>query len=198
VVPEFLADAGQAYVLEYASKGQVSQPDTVTVRELHGAITEPLSLAYRVTEVLAEGGEPPGDDVPENRARRTVRVFEGLVLQLSAEQVVSLGLTVADLDTVTSIAAPAFRKRWAAETRLGAEPSTAISIGDKDHGAPLLDLEIAKPWVVPSRGRPDDRPPVPSEAPFGRRGLIAIAVIVCALAAALLWYLIQLRAGTGR
>jgi hypothetical protein len=109
--------------------------------------------------------------------------------------VVSLGLTVADLDIVTSIAAPAFRKLRAAQTRFDAEPSTAISIGD--HGARLLDLQIAKPWVVSPRGRPG-RPPVPSEAPFGRRGLIAIAVIVCALAVALLWYLIQLRAGTGR
>jgi hypothetical protein len=195
LVPEFLADAGQAYVLEYASKGQASPSDTVTVRELRGAITEPLSLAYRVTEILAEGGEPPGDDGPENGARRTVRVFEGLVLQLPADQVESLGLTVADLDMVTSIAAPAFRKLWAAQTRFDAEPSTAISIGDR--GARLLDLQIAKPWVVSPRGRPD-RPPVPSEAPFGRRGLIAIAVIVCALAAALLWYLIQLKVGTGR
>jgi hypothetical protein len=192
VVPEFLADAGQAYVLEYASKGQVSQPDTVTVRELHGTIIEPLSLAYRVTEVLAEGGEPSGDDGPENRARRTVRVFEGLVLQLSAEQVVSLGLTAANLDTVTSVAAPALRKQWAAKKRIEAEPSTAISIGDTDRGARLLDLQIVKPWMVPPRGRPGDRPPVPLEAPIGRRGLIAVAVIVCALAAALMWYLIRL------
>lgn len=191
VVPEFLADAGQAYVLEYASKGQVSQPDTVTVRELHGTIIEPLSLAYRVTEVLAEGGAP-GDDRPENRARRPVRVFEGLVLQLSAEQVVSLGLTVADLDTVTSIAAPALRKLWAAKKRIDAEASNAISIGDRDHDARLLDPQIAKPWMVPPRGRPGHRPPMPLEAPIGRRGLIAIAVVVCALAAALMWYLIRL------
>jgi hypothetical protein len=192
MVPEFLADAGQAYVLEYASKGEVSPPGTVTVRELRGTIIEPLSLAYRVTEILADGGEPAGDEGPENRAGRTVRIFEGLVLQLPAEQVASLGLTVANLDTATSMAAPAFRKLWAARRRVDAEPSTAISIGDTDDDARLLDVQIAKPWVVPPRGRPGDRPPAPWEAPIGRRGRIAVAVIVCALAAALVWYLIQL------
>jgi hypothetical protein len=192
VVPEFLADAGQAYVLEYASKGQVSQSDTVTVRELRGTIIEPLSLAYRVTEVLAEGGGPPGDAGPENRARRTVRVFEGLVLQLPAEQVVSLGLTAANLDAVTTITAPAFGKLRAAKTRIHAEPSAAISLGDTNHGARPLDVQIAKPWAVPPRGRPSGRPPASWEAPIGRRGLIAVTVIVCALAAALLWYLIGL------
>jgi hypothetical protein len=192
MVPEFLADAGQAYVLEYASKGQVSEPDTVTVRELRGTIIEPLSLAYRVTEVLAEGGEPAGEDRPGNRARRTVRVFEGLVLQLPAEQVASLGLTAANLDAVTGITTPAFRKLRASKARIHAEPSSGISIGDTNHGARLLDVQIAKPWVVPPRGRPGGRPPVPWEAPIGRRGLIAVTVIVCALAAALLWYLIRL------
>jgi hypothetical protein len=192
VVPEFLADAGQAYVLEYASKGHASQPDTVTVREVRGTVIEPLSLAYRVTEARADVDQPRGDDVPENRAGRTVRVFEGLVLQLPAEQVASLGLTVADLDAAAGIAAPAFRKLWTAETRINAEPSTAISVGDTDQGARLLDLQIAQPWVAPLHARPDDRPHEPLEDLRGRRGLIVIAVIVCALAALLVWYLIRL------
>jgi hypothetical protein len=189
VVPEFLAGAGQAYVLEYASKGHASQPDTVMVRELRGTVTEPLSLAYRVTEVRAEGGEPPGDEGPEDRADRTVRVFEGLVLQVPAEQVASLGLTVADLDAVASIAAPAFRKLWTAETRIDAEPSSAISVGDTAQDARLVDLQIAKPWVVPFPRPSDDRPYESPETAFERGSLIATAVIVCILAALLVWYL---------
>ena len=175
-MPEFLADAGQAYVLEYASRGQASAPGTVTVREIHGAVTDPLSLAYRITETPTDPG-------------RTVRVFEGLVLQMPAEQVASLGLTVADLDAAASIAAPAFRQ---AQARIDATPSTAICVAAAGRGASLLDPQIAKPWVVPRHVRPDDRPSEPGESSLGRGGLIVGAAVVCALAAALVWYLIRL------
>jgi hypothetical protein len=184
VVPEFLADAGQAYVLEFASKGQASQPATAMVREVRGAVTEPLSLAYRVTEALAE---PDGYHV--DQAVRTMRVFEGLVLPMPAEQVASLGLTVEDLDAVADITAPVLEKLRTAGADLDAEPSTAISVGDTGQDARLLDLQVAKPWVVP--GPRDDRPPKPVEGRSGRRGLIIGAVIVCTLAALLVWYLIR-------
>jgi len=211
VVPEFLVDAGQAYVLEYASKGQASKPGTVVVREVRGAVTEPLSLAYRVTETR---DEPGGHDAPEDRAGRTTRVFEGLVLQVSAEHVASLGLTAADLDAVASITAPAFSKlRAAAGPPTEAEPSGAICVGDMAPDAPLLDLQIAKPWVMPGSGagsggslgarpggqpaaplpwRPDDRRREPADARPGRDALIAVAVVVCILAALLVWYLTHL------
>jgi len=192
VVPEFLADAGQAYVLEYASRGQATQPGTVTVREIHGTATDPLSLAYRITETSAEQGGSESGAATQNPGAHAVRIFEGLVLQMPAEQVASQGLTVADLDAAASIAAPAFRKAWAAQTRIDAQPSTAIRLGAADRDAPPLDLQIAKPWVVPRHGRPDDRLCGPEEASLGRRGLIVGAVIVCALAAALVWYLISL------
>jgi hypothetical protein len=189
MVPEFLADAGQAYVLEYASKGQASQPSTVTVREIRGAVTEPLSLAYRVTETPVDRGEPGGHDEPEYRAYRTVRRFEGLVLQVPAEQVASLGLTVADLDAVASVTAPAFGKQpMAAEKPAEAKPSTAISVADQVQDARLLDLRMAKPYVVPVRGH---REPEPAEARSGR-GLIVAAVVVAVLAALLVWYLTRL------
>ena len=191
MVPDFLADAGQAYVLEYASRGQASQPGTVTVREIHGSGTDPLSLAYRISETRADRGEAEGGDVTEDRAGHAVRIFEGLVLQMPAEQVASLGLTMADLDVAASIAAPAFRKAWAAQTFVDAEPSTAICVA-ADHDAPLLDPQIAKPWVVPRQGPPDDRPHVPEGTPLGRGSLIAGAVVVCALAATLVWYLVGL------
>jgi hypothetical protein len=47
VVPGFLADAEQAYILEYASRQETSEPGVVTVRDVVGAIEEPLSLVYR-------------------------------------------------------------------------------------------------------------------------------------------------------
>jgi hypothetical protein len=188
VVPEFLADAGQAYVLEFASKGQASQPATVTVREVRGAVTEPLSLAYRVTEAHTDFDGPDGPDA--GVAGRTMRVFEGLVLPVPAEQVASLGLTVEDLDAVADITAPALDKLRTAGTDLDAEPSTAISVGDMGQDAQLLDLQMAKPWVVPEPR--DARPPEPAKADSGRRGLIIAAIIVCTLAALLAWYLIRL------
>ena len=54
VVPGFLADAEQAYILEYASRQETSEPGVVTVRDVVGAIEEPLSLVYRVLEVRAD------------------------------------------------------------------------------------------------------------------------------------------------
>ena len=210
VVPEFLADAGQAYVLEYASKGQVGPPDTVTVREIRGAVTEPLSLAYRVTE---RRDEPDARGGPKDRAGRTRRVFEGLVLQVHAEKVASLGLTVADLDAVASIISPAFGRPRAAGAPVEAEPSAAICVGDMAEDAPLLDLRMAKPWVVPGSSgggggilgarpggqgaaalpwRPDSRRSGPAHARPGRSGLIVAAAVVCTLAALLVWYLTRL------
>jgi hypothetical protein len=209
VVPEFLADARQAYVLEFASKGQASLPGTVTVREVRGAVTEPLSLAYRVTEIPADRFEPNGQDAPKRRAGRTVRVFEGLVLQVPAEQVASLGLTAEDLDTVASITAPAFDRLQAAGTRTDAESSAAISVGDMAQDARLLDLQIVTPWTVPGssagsgeepRAQPDGQGPwrpgklphEPADARSGRRGLIAAAALVAVLALLLVWYLTRL------
>jgi hypothetical protein len=213
VVPEFLADAGQAYVLEYASKGQASKPGTVMVREVRGAVTEPLSLAYRVTEARADRDRPGEDDAPRDRAGWSTRVFEGLVLQVPVEQVASLGLTEADLDTVASITAPAFGKLRSAGAHTKAEPSDAICVGDMAPDAQLLDLQIARPWVMPGSGavsegnlgtrpggpgtvppvwRPDDRRREPADAHPGRTGLIVVAVAVCTLAALLVWYLTRL------
>lgn len=184
VAPGFLANAGQAYVLEYASKQETSEPDAVTVREVLGATREPLSVAYRVLEVRADRYGLGGEDSLEDDAGRTIRVFEGLVLQLPAERVISIGLTAEDLDAVTLVTAAAFRKLWAAETRVEAEASTAISVGGVASDARPLNLRIAEPYVVPGSGRSA----VPREPPPLRIPLIAAVVVICALAALLVWF----------
>lgn len=208
VAPGFLANAGQAYVLEYASKQETPEPDAVTVREVLGATREPLSLAYRVLEARADRYGLGGEDPLEDDAGRTIRVFEGLVLQLPAERVPSIGLTAEDLDAVTPLTAPAFRKLWAAETRIEAEASTAISVGGVASDARPLNLRIAEPYVVPVSGaqrgmvratwpgdrkavsviRSDGRSAVPREPHPGRTHLIAAIVVICALAALLVWF----------
>ena len=38
VAPAFLADAEQAYILEYASRQETSEPGVVTVRDVLGAV----------------------------------------------------------------------------------------------------------------------------------------------------------------
>jgi hypothetical protein len=207
VAPGFLANAGQAYVLEYASKQETSEPDAVTVREVLGATREPLSLAYRVLEARADRYGLGGEDSLEDDAGRTIRVFEGLVLQLPAERVPSIGLTAADLDAVSLVTASAFRKLWAAETRIEAEASTPISVGGGASDGPLT-LRIAEPYVVPGSGaerplvraawpgdrqavsaiRPDRRSALPREPDAGRTRLITAVVVICALAALLVWF----------
>jgi hypothetical protein len=148
VVPDFLADAGLAYVLEYASRQETDEPGTVTVRDLIGAGPAPLSLAYRVTE--ARGRDYGlGDGVLEDGAGRTIRVFEGLVLRIPAERIRSIGLTAADLDVASSVTVPAFRKLWMAGTRVDAEPSTVISVGGGAPGARPLNVQLAEPYAAP-------------------------------------------------
>jgi hypothetical protein len=207
VVPDFLAEAEQAYVLEYASKGEASGPDTIRVREVIGAVTEPLSIAYRVTQARADRYGLAGGGALEDRAGRSIRVFEGLVLPLPAERIASVGLTVQDLDAVTELTGPAFRKLWAAETRIDAEPSTAIAVGNSAQGARLLQVQVAEPYVIPGstagrrashrppprdRGAPPsgrDRPGATVRARARRLRTVAAAVIVCVLAGLAAWYL---------
>jgi len=179
VVPGFLADTGQAYVLEYASR-ESGEPNAVTVREILGATPKPLSLAYRVMEARADRYGVGGDDLLEDRAGRTIRVFEGLVLQLPAERVASLGLTAEDLEAVTGVTAPAFRKLWAAETHIDAEPSTAIRVGGDAPGARPMNLQIAEPYVMPGsdlkQGTTDLK-----DARARTRGALTVVAIICGL-----------------
>jgi hypothetical protein len=165
VVPGFLADAEQAYILEYASRQETSEPGVVTVRDVLGAIEEPLSIAYRVLEVRADRYGLGGTDPLEDRAGRAIRAFEGLVLPLPAARVPSIGLTAADLEAVTAATAPAFRKLWEAGSRIEPEVSAALSVG-RTTGESPLSLRISEPYVVPgtsAKRRP--APPRPRPAP---------------------------------
>jgi hypothetical protein len=212
VVPGFLADAEQAYILEYASRQETSDPGVVTVRDVLGAIEEPLSLAYRVLEVRADRYGLGGADPLEDRAGRAIRAFEGLVLRLPAERVPSIGLTAADLEAVTAATAPAFRKLWEAGSRIEPEASAALPVGGITGESPL-SLRISEPYVVPGTSakrrpaRPERTRPAAERAPArpertrpaaergparpGRtRPTIAVAA-VCVLAALLAWFLLR-------
>jgi hypothetical protein len=207
VVPDFLADAGLAYVLEYASRQETDEPGTVTVRDLIGAGPAPLSLAYRVTEACARD-YGLGDGVLEDGAGRTIRVFEGLVLRIPAERIRSIGLTAADLDVARSVTVPAFRKLWMAGTRVDAESSTVISVGGGAPGARPLNVQLAEPYAAPggtgtSRAGSTGRSPAggeavpvfrwagrgPAESRPPRTRLITAVVIVGVLATLLGLYL---------
>ena len=167
VVPGFLADAEQAYILEYASRQETSEPGVVTVRDVLGAIEEPLSLAYRVLEVRANRYGLGGADPLEDRAGRAIRAFEGLVLRLPAERVPSIGLTAADLEAVTAATAPAFRKLWEAGSRIEPEASAALSVGGTTRESPL-SLRISEPYVVPGTSA-KRRPAQPRRRPAAER-----------------------------
>ena len=208
VVPGFLDDAGQAYVLEYASRQETDDPGYVTVRDVLGAAAGPLSLAYRVTQARADRYGLGDDTLLEDGAGRAIRVFEGLALRLPADKVPSLGLTAADLDAVAEATVPAFRKLWMAGTRIDAEPSAAIAVGGSGPGLRPLHMQIAEPYVVPGGREPGrtvvrgalrtDRETVPVPQPSdGRpaelrrppRSRLVAGVVVGLLAALLIWYL---------
>jgi hypothetical protein len=156
LVPDFLADAGLTYVLEYASREETAEPDVAIVREVRNITYKPLSLVYRVMEARAYRYDLGGDDLLEDHAGRTIRVFEGLTLPVTAAHVASFGLTVYDMDMVSGMTVPAFRKLWVADTRIDPERSAPIAVGDAAVGIPALNLRIAEPYVVPG----DDPPRV--------------------------------------
>jgi hypothetical protein len=203
VVPRFLDDAGQAYVLEYASKQETDEPGIVTVRDVVGATAGPLSVAYRVTEARAGRYGLDGDDLLEDGAGRAIRVFEGFVLPIPAERVLSIGITVADLDAVTAVTAPVFRKLWTAGTPIDAELSTPFQVGSAPVGAAPgsrpLTVQIAEPYAVPGRTtrprppRPDRDMPRAHRAPAAprptRTRLITVVAVACVLAILAGWYL---------
>jgi hypothetical protein len=198
VVPGFMDDAGQAYVLEYASKQETDEPGIVTVRDVVGATAGPLSVAYRVTEARAGRYGLDGDDLLEDGAGRAIRMFEGLVLRIPAERVPSIGLTVADLDAVTAVTVPVFRKLWTAGTPIDAELSTPFQVGGAPGSRPL-PVRIAEPYAVPARTtrprppRPDrdmpraHRPPAASRP--SRTRLLTAVTAACVPAILAGWYL---------
>jgi hypothetical protein len=190
LVPGFLADAELTFVLEYASRQETDEPGTATVREVLGA-AQTLSLAYRVSEVRGDRYGLGGEEVLEDLNGRPIRVFEGLVLRLPAPEVVSLGLTTRDLDAVTRLAAPPFRTLWKAETRIEAEPSAPRRVGKADPAAWPLNMQIARPYVIPDSvskppwpedHEPGPPPPPPPPPPRVPKGLITVAAAVGALA----------------
>jgi hypothetical protein len=137
------------------------------VRDVLGAIEEPLSLAYRVLEVRADRYGLGGSDPLEDQAGRAIRAFEGLVLRLPADRVPSIGLTAADLEAVTTATAPAFRKLWEAGSRIEPEASAALSVGGTTGESPL-SLRISEPYVVPGTSA-KRRPAQPRRRPAAER-----------------------------
>jgi hypothetical protein len=189
VVPGFLADAGLTYLLEYASEGEAGEPGAATVREVIGTSLRPLSVVYRVVVARASRYGLGGDEPLRDQAGRIIRVFEGLVLRLPAGQVASLGLTLNDLEGVTDVSVPAFRRLWTALEAIDAEPATAIAASRADPGTGRLSLRLAEPYVVPGERPPVRRPPVrrpgvphPAGPRPARTRLIAVGAGVCVLA----------------
>ena len=194
VVPGFLADAGLTYLLEYASEGEAGETGAATVREVIGTSLRPLSVVYRVVVARASRYGLEGDEPLRDQAGRIIRVFEGLVLRLPAGQVASLGLTVNDLEGVSDVSVPAFRRLWTAPEAIDAEPATAISAGRADPGTGRLSLRLADPYVVPGSKLPAaHRPAVHDPAVHhpARSRLIAAGAGVCVLAL-LGWFLASL------
>lgn len=144
VVPSFLADAEQAYLLWYAIEGEVGEPGVATVRDVLGVTSGPLSLVCRVVVAGAAPYEVDGEVPLRDRLGRIVRIFEGLVFQIPAAQVASLGLIVNDLDAVTAMTVPIFRRLWTASGGIDPEPSTAISVGNTLPGTQPLNLRIVE------------------------------------------------------
>lgn len=195
--PGFLAEAGLTYLLEYASEGDAGEPDVATVREVIGSSLRPLSVVYRVVVARAARYGLGGEDPLRDQAGRIIRVFEGLVLRLPAEQVASLGLTVSDLDQATDVSAPAFRRLWTAPEAIDAEPTAAIAAGRTDPRARPLSLRLAEPYVVPGTrvdpARPGSARPGSAGPGPQRIRMIPVVVGLCALAL-IAWLLVRLLA----
>jgi hypothetical protein len=189
VVPDFLGEAGLSYLLEYASDGDAGDPGVATVREVAGAPVRPLSLVYRVVRARAGTYGLGGDEPLRDQAGRVIPVFEGLVLQLPADRATAVRLTTSDLDEVTRVTVPAFRRLWTAASGIDAEPSAAVSVGLGQPGTRPLDLRVVKPYVVPGTA-PYVIPGTDPPPHRGRGPLVAAGALVCVLIALIVWLLL--------
>jgi hypothetical protein len=146
VVPDFLAEASETYLIEYVSQAEANaEPGELVVRAVRGSVTRPVTIAYRVAQATADRYGLDGDAPLRDRAGRDIRVFEGLVLQLPAKRVAALGITAADMDAVTARIAPAFRRLWAAADTIEADRSAEVSLGSGLPGSPVLSSYLADP-----------------------------------------------------
>jgi hypothetical protein len=145
LVPRFLEEADESYVLEYASRGGFDDPGIVAIRDIIGSVVTPLAVAYRVSE--PEPTRYGFDEATqlEDEWRRPIRVFEGLAITLTAKQIQSNGLELADFDAVARQAVPAFHRLWLAQERIDAKLSAKIIIGSN---SPLA-CRIIEPYVIP-------------------------------------------------
>jgi hypothetical protein len=147
VVPDFLADGGETYLLEYATGAEEdAAAGDLIVRALRESAAGPVTIAYRVTEVTAdryglEGGRAPLRD----RAGRDIRVFEGLALRLPARSVTTAGITAADLDGVTERIAPAFRRLWEAIGPIEPDRCAPVPLGSGRPASPVLETYLSDP-----------------------------------------------------
>jgi hypothetical protein len=160
-----------------------------------------------VVEAHADRYGLGGPEPLEDQAGRSIRVFEGLALQLPASRVQSAGLTAADLDAVVPDTILAFRRLWLSESGIEPEVAPPLLLGDATSGGPPLDLPLAAPYVVPGSrqtrvsvslnrpqrrrvpapvGPPDDRPRAPraprvrrARRPRRNRLITAIAFAAC-------------------
>ncbi len=146
VVPDFLADENEAYLLEYASRAEAdTEPGELIVRAVDGSVTGPVTIAYRIAEATAERYGLEGGGPLRDRSGRDIRVFEGLVLRLPARRAEGVRIIEADMDGVTARIAPAFRRLWMAADAIEADRSTEISLGSAWPGAPALSSSLVQP-----------------------------------------------------
>lgn len=190
VVPSFLADAGLAYVLEYASRREACEPDAAIMREVLGATSGPLSLVYRIVVARAARYQLGGEDLLYDRAGRPICVFEGLVFRLPAEQVASLGLIANDLDAVTGMTVSTFRRLLVAPERIDPERSTAISVGNILPGIRPLNVQISEPYVVPGSSKKREKYESPPQAAKKTVGVSWLVPVILGILVALLLVLI--------
>lgn len=150
VVPDFLAEAGEAYLLEYSSRSDAG-PEAFVIRAVPESSTGPVTIVYRYVKPTSDRYGIADQAPLRDRAGRDIGVFEGLVLRQSvpAGQATPLGITTADMDRVTTRIAPAFRRLWEATDAIEADHSTAIPVGSESPGT-----EALRPHVVADDPRP--------------------------------------------
>lgn len=168
VVPDFLADAGEAYLLEYASGAEVGAGSAeLVVRAVRGSATGPVTIAYRVANATADRYGLEGDTPLRDRAGRDIRVFEGLALRLPARSVAAAEITAADMDGVSARISPAFRRLWEAADPIEADRSASVSLGSGRPDSPVLGTYLSGPGPR-----------------LQRRGLLVGAIVIVALVVA--------------
>jgi uncharacterized protein (TIGR01777 family) len=138
VVPQFLLEHNASALLAGAVRGDLSDPNTATYREIHGSVAGDLSLVFRVIQAQRRHIGLAGDEPLRDGVGRVILLLEGIVLEGRRRDIV---ITKGDLQVAHEQVEQAYREFWHATSQVPAvRPSLPFYLEAESNTHEQVDL----------------------------------------------------------